>query len=312
MREVQLVKESKILKIDPVKRLFSRFDKTVYIEEPIPSEIAVTGDTIVYVESSSFFALSTEIKSISIQATLCSLSLKNGGKYDLPFEEGVEWESKQFVPGSQSSVVKIKLAAGRLSSVTLKNLANPLLQCIYIDASTAVSCNSEVACIDGNVTSDIPILLPPDVIDFVEGKEVKINIVGTDYVLEIGAALVFVPTPQLDYSEIANTLRNTLPSDVVKYPVGKLFDSIKRLGTFSDYVIFNGTQVVCQGAYEPFSFPCANDSYQYNAQFLLTVLPHVKTITQTEFALLAYGDMFLFMISPVKLPDKEVEEEGAQ
>lgn len=296
MKEVQLVAESKALKIDPIRRIFSRFDKTVYIEEPISQDILVKGDKIVYIEASKFFALLQMIKSISIEENCCLLVLTNNAEYSLPFLTLV-WEEQSFNKDEATVSVPIKMAAGRLSSATLKNLANPMLQCVYIDEVTAVSCNSEVACIDGNVVSTTPLILPPDVLDLVEGKETTINIVGDNYVMQIGEAFVFVPIPQLDYAETAKTLRSRLPEGAAKYPVGTLVDSLKRLSTFGDYVVFDGEKVLCGVDYEPFTFPTAVKEYQYNIQFLLTVLPQVRTITQIEGVMLAYGDQFLFMIS---------------
>ena len=41
MKELPLVKESAVLKIDPIRRLFSRYDKTVYISEKIDPKLTV-------------------------------------------------------------------------------------------------------------------------------------------------------------------------------------------------------------------------------------------------------------------------------
>ncbi len=314
MKEVQLVQESKVLKIDPVAKIFSRFDKTVYIKEPIATAISITGMKPAYVEAAKFFALISEIKSIDLQQDCCHLTLSNGAEYKLPYFD-IAWEDRN-IDTTGCFSTKIKLANGRLSSATLKNLANPMLQCIYIDDATAVSCNSMVACIDGTTVSSKPLLLPPDVINFIEGQETEIFVldkqdeqgnVNTTYVFNIGQGVVYVPAPSLDYKETADVLRDSLPENIERYPVGTLFDSLKRLSASHETVVFTQDRVVADEDFEPFNFPKANSSFQFNIQNLLSVIQQTKYIAQSEYALLLYGDKFLFMISP-ETTDDEVEE----
>lgn len=318
MKEVQLVAESKVLKIDPVAKVFSRFDKTVYIREPVPTAMTITGTEAQYVEAAKFFALVSEVKSIDLQTDCCHLKLANGAEYKLPYFM-LGWKDQNIDTAGAYST-KIKLANGRLSSATLKNLANPMLQCIYVDDATAVSCNSMVACIDGTVSSKQPLLLPPDVISFIEGQETELFVVAaqengitrTTYVFNIGTGVVYVPAPDLDYAETADTLRAALPENIDRYPVGTLFDSLKRLSASHELVTFKPDRVEAEEDFEPFNFPKANKEFQYNIQNLLSVLPQAKNIAQSEYALLLYGDKFLFMISPEMDADaySEGEEEA--
>lgn len=296
MKELQLVAESKILKIDPTNRMFSRFDKTVYISEPIDQSITVTGETIGYVEASFFFNLFSEAQTINMFSEFCQVILKNGGDYKLPYYDN-SWEDIT-LDTNNCYTVTIKLAEGRLSSATLKNLANPMLQCIYIDDATAVSCNSMVACIDGTVTSQQPLILPPDVIGLIEGSEATIYVTDKNYVLKVGNATVYVPIPGVDYKETADVLRGALPDQITRYSVSHLYDSIKRLSAAHTVVTFYKDKVVSDTDFEPFSFPDANEKYKYDVQSLLSILPQVKHIAQSDYALLLYGDQFLFMLSP--------------
>ncbi|MCM1322835.1 MAG: hypothetical protein NC218_01480 [Acetobacter sp.] len=310
MKEVQLVAESKVLKIDPVAKLFSRFDKTVYIKEAIPTAITVTGDKPQYVEAAKFFALMAEVTQVDLLEDCCHLTLRNGAEYKLPYFM-LGWED-QNLDTTNCFSTRIKLAAGRLSSATLKNLANPMLQCIYIDDATAVSCNSMVACIDGTVESTMPLLLPPDVINFIEGQEVELQTVTstdsqgnvhTTYVFNMSAGTIYVPAPELDYKETADTLRAALPENINRYPLGTLFDSLKRLSASHEMCIFKKDRVVAGEDFEPFDFPSANPKMEYNIQNLLSVMQQAKNIAQSEYALLLYGDQFLFMVSPEEAPD---------
>lgn len=296
VKEVQLVPESKLLKISPENRMLSRFDKTVYAEEPIPQSIKVSGMTEKYVEAAKFFALLPETDSLEITENYCSLILKNKAEYKLPYY-AADWQAPEF-DVTQAYKVELKLAADRLSTATLKNLANPVLQCIYIDEATGVSCNSMVACIDGTVTSQKLLILPPDIIGLVEGTAFTLYATDLNYFLKVGDASVFVPVPQLDYSEAAATLRSALPENPEKYPVVGLLDSLKRLSALHETVIFNTDKIVAEDDFEPFNLPNANPSFVYSIQNLLSVVPHVKSITQTDYALLLYGDQYLFMISP--------------
>lgn len=303
MKEVQLVAESKILKINPIEKSFSRFDKTVYIKEPIASSLTVSGEKIGYVEASKFFALYSELKSIDLGSDCCHATLKNGAEYKLPYFD-LSWED-QNVDIANAYSTSIKLASGRLSSATLKNLANPMLQCIYIDEATAVSCNSMVACIDGTVTSNEPLLLPPDIISLIEGNEVTLYVIDTTYVLKVGDATVYVPVPGVDYKETADTLRGALPEQIQRFPVGTLFDSLKRLSSSHDIVSFKPDRVIADADFEPFEFPTANENYMYNIESLLSVISQAKHIAQSDYALLLYGDQFLFMVSPEPMEGEE-------
>lgn len=309
MKEVQLVSESKLLKIDPIAKMLSRYDKTVYIKEPLVSSIQLTGTEPKYVEAAKFFNLLPEMASVQLTDTSCDITLKNGAKYKLAYYL-TSWDDfYSELDLSKAYTTTIKLAAGRLSSATLKNLANPVLQCIYVDDATAVSCNSMVACIDGTVTTAVPVILPPDIISIIEGTEAKLSVIDNSvYMLSIGDGFVYVPIPQLDYSDAAATLRNALPTDPQKYPVASLFDSLKRLSSSHETVVFDGTRVVADEDFEPFEFPAANPYFVYNIQNLLSVVQQTKNMTQTDFALLFYGDKFLFMVSPEPIDESVTEE----
>ena len=297
MKELPLVKESAVLKIDPIRRLFSRYDKTVYISEKIDPKLTVKGNQEAYVQAQNFFSLFAELSSIDITDTLCHLTLKNGAEYDLPFID-VSWDNKEFTLDTPPDAT-IKLESGRLSSATLKNLANPMLQCIYIDSASAVSCNSMVACIDGNTTSRTPLTLPPDIINIIEGTQFDIRIIDGNYVLAMNNGVISVPIPGVDYAETAETLRDSLPvNQLPEVPVKGLIDSLKRLSTFSDQVVFESDRVYAGDNFEPFNFPTANNQFIYSIQNLLSVLPFVRTIAQSDYALLLRGDKFVFMISP--------------
>ncbi len=302
LKEVQLVAESKVLQIDADKRLFSRFDKTVYIEEPIASRIVVAGSGKAYVEASKFFGIYSALKKIELTENYVLVVLENGAEYKLPLVL-LSWEDR-VVQLPPTPTVTIKLASGRLSSATLKNLANPMLQCIYVDETTAVSCDSMVACIDGSVTSPkLPLLLPPDIISLVEGNESKLYVEDKNYILSVGEAIVIVPIPQLDYTETANLLRGSLPEGIDRFPTVGLLDSLTRLRVFGDYVSFQTDKVVCEEDYEPFNFPTANLKYKYDINSLISVVGQGTHIAQSDYALLIYGDKFLFMVSPEPLEE---------
>lgn len=315
LREVQLVAESKVLKIDAKEQYFSRFDKTVYMEEPIPDTVTLTSERdedkpIGYVEASKFFALFGEAKQIVLRNDYCFITLKNGAEYKLPYFD-IFWDRKQYnIDGAAST--KIKLAAGRLSSATLKNLANPMLQCIYIDEATAVSCNSMVACIDGTTISKTPLILPPDIISIIEGSETEIFITEGAYVIKLSGGVICVPIPELDYKETADTLRENIPENIKMFPVKSLADSLKRLSASHEYVVFTGDQVRADEDFEPFEFPTANKEYMYNIQSLLSIIGQVQNIAQGEYPLFLYGDKFLFMVSPETDDSAETEDAEQQ
>ena len=152
-------------------------------------------------------------------------------------------------------------------------------------------------------------ILPPDIISLIEGSEVNIYIDNGNYALKVGEAVILVPVPGIDYKETADVLRGSLPENIDRYPVEKLFDSLKRLSSQSDYVVFKQDRVQAGENYEPFNFPKANPEYVYNIQNLLSVIQQAKHIAQSDYALLLYGDQFLFMISPE--PTDEEEEQNA-
>ena len=315
LREVQLVAESKVLKIDAKEQYFSRFDKTVYMEEPIPDTITLTSErdedkSIGYVEASKFFALFGEAKQVVLKNDYCFITLKNGAEYKLPYFD-IFWDRKQYdVEGASS--VKLKLAAGRLSSATLKNLANPMLQCIYVDEATAVSCNSMVACIDGTVHSSTPLILPPDIISIIEGSETEIFVAQGAYVIKLGSGIICVPIPELDYKDTADTLRDNIPENIKTFPVKSLADSLKRLSASHEYVVFTGDKVKADEDFEPFEFPTANPEYMYNIQNLLSIIGQTQNIAQGDYPLFLYGDKFLFMVSPETDDTQEAEEAAAE
>ena len=299
LKEVQLVVESKALKICPSTKTFQRYDKTVYIEEPFTTQIS--GNREAYVEAQKFSSLFPITTRIDIEPDYVKLTLNNGAEYILPDLDTtkVKWETddspKLF---DESKSINIKLATGRLTSTTLKNLANPMLQCIFIDSDTGVSCNSMVACIDGTTTSNEPLLIPPDVVTLMEGREAQLMKLNEKYIIKLAEAFVICPIPNYSYSETAEVLRSSLPSTIQKYPVTGLLDEIKRLAQFGEFVSFDKTKVLVGENFEPFEFPTAEPDYNYGAQYLITILPQVSHIAQSEFALLLYGDNYLFMVSP--------------
>jgi hypothetical protein len=296
VKEVQLVPESRALKLDAATNSFQRFDKTIYAVEE--SKIKIQGSGEAYVEALKFFNLFPETKDIEIHTDFVLLRLKNGAEYKLPFLD-VSWNTNE-LPNkfNKDNSISIKLVSGRLNSATLKNLANPMLQCIYIDNTSAVSCNSMVACLDGTATTITPLLLPPDIAPLMEGREAYLEIIDNNYVVKMGEEYVVCPIPAYDYSGVAQTLRNSLPASIKQYPVGSLYDSVRRLSMFGDKLTFDGEKVLVEENYEPFNLPSAVKEFKYGIQYLLTVLPQVTHIAQSEFALLLYGDKFLFMISP--------------
>lgn len=303
LKEVQLVRESAALKIDAQERTFQRYDKTVYVEEPF--SLPITGSGTAFVESQKFFALFNEAVRMEMDSDYVKMVLKNGAEYKLPkLAESTDgtfkyWETNKLTKSfNADNAINLKLALGRLTSATLKNLANPMLQCIYIDADTGVSCNSMIACIDGTTVSKEAILLPPDVVMLMEGKEAQLSIVGDSFIIKIAEAFILCPVPSFDYSETAAVLRDSLPHTIEKHPVGNLFEGIKRLSAFGDFISFDKDRVIAGENFEPFSFKSAEPTFRYGAQYLLTVLPQVSHIAQSEFALLLYGDKYLFMVSP--------------
>jgi hypothetical protein len=300
LKEVQLVTESRAVKLDSATQTLQRYDRTVYIEEPTTIKLLGSGEA--YVEAVNFFALLPEAERIEIEPNLVKVTLKNKAEYKLP-KLDVKWAQSELPKHFNiSNSINIKLAAGRLTSATLKNLANPMLQCIYMDSDSGVSCNSMVACIDGTTLPDSPILLPPDIVLLMEGKESQLEVVGSNFVVKIEEAFIVCAIPQYDYTRTAEVLRKSLPKNITKYPIGPLFEEVKRLSAFGDFLSFDGERAIVKDNFEPFSFKSAIPKFKYGVQYLLTIVPQVTHIAQSEFALLLYGDNFLFMISP--------EEEG--
>lgn len=300
LKEVQLVTESGAIKLDATNGIYQRFDKTVYVQEPF--SVSVTGSGEAYVEASKFFSLLPETSLVELSQDYVKMTLKNKAEYKLP-KMDVKWDTSN-LPATfvQSSSINIKLASGRLTSATLKNLANPMLQCIYMDQDSGVSCNSMVACIDGTTLVKQPILLPPDVVTLMEGRESQLMVSEDgNFIIKIGEAFIVCPAPMYDYSETAEVLRNSIPASTKKYPVSGLFEEIRRLSSFGDFLSFDGNKVSVGENFEPFDFPSAEPTFRYGVQYLLTVLPQVTHISQSEFALLLYGDNFLFMVSPEEL-----------
>lgn len=303
LKEVQLVKESSALKLDALTQQFQRYDRTVYIEEPSPIPISGTGEA--YIEAQKLFTLLPETAALTIETDCVKLVLKNKAEYKFP-KLDLSWDSNP-LPRSFNldNSVNIKLASGRLNSATLKNLANPMLQCIYLDDMGGISCNSMVACLDGTTKTINPILLPPDIVLLMEGKESQLEIIGDNFVIKIADSFLVCPVPNYDYSQTAQILRETLPIDITKYPVNGLFEEVKRLSAFGDFLSFDGERVLVGENFEPFIFPSADTFFKYGIQYLLTVLPQVTHVAQSDFALLLYGDRFVFMVSPEKGKDQE-------
>ena len=302
LKEVQLVTESRAVKLDSATQTLQRYDRTVYVEEPTTIQLLGSGEA--YVEALKFFTLFPDAERIEIEPNFVKLTLKNKAEYKLPMMD-VRWEKNELpAQFNLKNSINIKLARGRLTSATLKNLANPMLQCIYMDQDSGVSCNSMVACIDGTTLPAQPILLPPDIVLLMEGKESQLEIIGQNFVVRIEEAFVVCAIPQYDYSRTADVLRKSLPKTITKYPIGFLFDAVRRLSAFGDFLSFDGEKVIVKDNFEPFKFLSAIPKFKYGAQYLLTIIPQVTHIAQSEFALLLYGDNFLFMISPEEEEEK--------
>lgn len=253
IKAIPFVDESSAVKITSMdgKTSLERTDKVTWAQEfmPLRSE-----NISCYVEAKPFFALLPEIASMK-ETTCLEITLKNGAEYELPFVD-VSWETVE-MPETYHDRILFKI--GDLMLTTLRNLIKPELQCIWFDEAGAVSTDILSACISTDVRSAHPFLLPLDVQELVLNKLAEVN-AKTETLFIKGADFNIAVMKPESTDTWYDDLRGMIIGDAQFVPTSKLFESVKRLEIFADYLAFDGAVVKAGSNYEPFEFKDLGDN----------------------------------------------------
>lgn len=300
IKEVPFIDESRAVKLisRDGKLVLERNDRVVWAYEKtaIPADASIN----CYVEADKFFALISEIKSLT-QGTCLTVELKNGAKYELPLLT-VQWEPEA-MPTEYPD--KITFSISDLMLCTLSNLIKPELQCIYIDSEGAVTCNYVTACVNDKVKSSVPFLLPPAVLPLVEGRLCNVAVKGSRVFIE-NAEFGVVTTAGVHIKDEGEEetgawwaqLRGAFASVPGYAKTEPLIEGMKRLALFDKFVSFDGNKVTAGSNFEPFMFADLGTN-KYEIASLSKILAVSAGIGEAEGNLVLKNDNSRFLVSPI-------------
>lgn len=293
IKEVPFIDESSAVRLitENGKLVLERNDRVIWARET--TALAVE-DIDCYVEADKFFALFSNIKSLS-QDTCLKVTLANGAYYELPFLT-CKWETPA-VPTEYEDSIFFKL--DDLMLCTLKNLIKPELQCIYIDQEGAVSCDFISACVTSTVKSREAFLLPPEVQDLVNGTKCQVHFEGDKIFFKADNFEIITSKPTMSEDAWYDTLRQMV-SDVSGFvKLGNLLEGLKRLAISNEYLSFEADRVVAGSNWEPFAFKAIQDR-QYEIQRVLKISAFANEIAESNENLVLKNAECKFLISAME------------
>lgn len=291
MKVIGFIPESKAVKLYRNEDVVvgERYDKVTYLREYL--NIRLDGEGACYVEAESFLSLLPFIRKAAIKENYLEVILKNGAEYKLPYME-VEFS----VPKIELPTLQIsgEIDFSILKKTALQNLVKPEMRCIYVDEKGAVSCNFLQGTVDEGITSVEPVLLPPDLIDYIPAGNVQIY-KGGDMLFYTDAKDKFIWSPAGDFMESEETpwyqsiYEQAKSSSEERFsPVQEgMEESLKRLSLFGKEAVFNSSKVQVGNSYEPVSIPSAGGQV-FDLEEVIPVISCAKMMTISE-----EGTMFL-------------------
>ena len=291
MKVIGFIPESKAVKLyrngDVV--VGERYDKVTYLSEYL--NIRLDGEGVCYVEAESFLSLLPFISTAIIKENYLEVILKNEAEYKLPYME-VEFS----IPKIELLTLQIsgEVDFSILKKTALQNLVKPEMRCIYVDDKGAVSCNFLQGTVDEGITSVEPVLLPPDLIDYIPAGHVQIY-KGGDMLFYTDTESKFIWSPAGDFTESDEVPWYKSIYEQAKSSDGEGFspvqdgmeDSLKRLSLFGKEAVFNSSKVQVGNSYEPVSIPSAAGQV-FDLEEVIPVISYAKMMTISE-----EGTMFL-------------------
>lgn len=291
MKEVGFIKESKAIKLyksEEGKVIGERYDKVTYLREVLGFNLEGEGEC--YVEASQLILLFPFISRAEIKENYLWVILKNGAEYKLPYLD-VEFEAP--VMGQMSLQIQGEIDFSILKKTTLQNLVKPEMRCIYVDKKGAVSCNFLQGTVDEGITSVEPILLPPDLVDYIQEGRVEIY-KGNDVLFYTNSNTKFIWSPTGDFTEeeepwYESIYNQAKESEGIEFSLmqNEIEESLKRLSIFGKEAVFNSTRVIVGNSYEPVSIPTAKGQV-FNLEEVIPVIGQAKKMAISE-----SGTMFL-------------------
>ena len=288
MKELGFIPESRVVKLYKLggKVVGERYDKVTYLREVLP-DLDLTVEEPVYVESGRFLPLIPFIQSATARDNYLQVILRNGAEYKFPYIE-IEF-SRPEVPNIAPSIeIEGEIDLSILKKTALQNLVKPEMRCIYVDRNGAVSCNFLQGTVDRSLKSQNPILLPPDLIDYMQSGERGMICTIGDLLFYTNRSTkwIWAPKSELEQSEDegapwyksiyeqsdAAELQNLL-SDI---PAG-IEDSLKRLQFFGTEAVFYADKIIAGENFEPVAIPSAVGGV-YTLEEVVSVIPFAKKI----------------------------------
>lgn len=288
MKELGFIPESRVVKLYKLngKVVGERYDKVTYLREVLP-DLDLTVEEPVYVESGRFLPLISFIRSATARDNYLQVILRNGAEYKFPYIE-IEFSRPEVPDIAPSIQIEGEIDLSILKKTALQNLVKPQMRCIYVDRNGAVSCNFLQGTVDKGLKSQNPILLPPDLIDYMQsGERGMICTIGDLlFYTNHSTKWIWAPKSELEQSEDegapwyksiyeqsdAAELQNLL-SDI---PAG-IEDSLKRLQFFGTEAVFYADKIMTGENFEPVAIPSAVGGV-YTLEEVVSVIPFAKKI----------------------------------
>lgn len=292
MKVLGFIPESKAIKLyknADGKVVGERYDKVTYLREFL--NFTLEGEGGCYVEAESFLSLLPFISRATIKENYLEVVLKNGAEYKFPYME-VEFGAPKIEPPTLE--IKGEIDFSTLKKTALQNLVKPEMRCIYVDNNGAVSCNFLQGTVDRGIISRSPVLLPPDLVDYIPAGHVEIY-KGGDMLFYTDTESKFIWSPAGDFMEsdeapwYNSIYEQAMGAQAMEFsPVQEgMEESLKRLSLFGKEAVFNSTKVVVGNSYEPVSIPSARGQV-FDLEEVIPVISSAKEMVLSE-----DGTMFL-------------------
>jgi hypothetical protein len=178
-------------------------------------------------------------------------------------------------PTTDATQVSANIAG--LHACILPNNMKPELQCIYMDATGAVTCDTISACINPNIKHADPILMLPDIQAMLQGKPFTVK--ASDDLLHLAgdkvAIQIMSPAEKGDDWPSLRQLAETPTSPV---PKGAMEESLKRLAQFGELAKFRDSRIYVGTNYEPFTADWDSGNVEFKIAAIQKLLPFGQTI----------------------------------
>lgn len=278
-----------------------RYDRVTYLSEKLPDfEFTITG--AVYVEACRFLPLLPFIRSATATANYLEVVLNNTARYKLPYLD-VDFECPAIEGDSvlqMSGVIDLSI----LKKTALQNLVKPEMRCIYVDQEGAVSCNFLQGTVDSSVVSNTPLLLPPDLIDYMgSAEDGKISTTDAHIIYTDGVTKwIWAPKSELSeedeekwYFTIRNSARS-IDDSVFTSLESDVLEALKRLQYFGNEAVFNHDKITVEENFEPVIFPTAHGG-TFALEEVISVLPYGKKIAFSDSAMFIKNGSVTILVS---------------